>query len=195
MGGGQSGKNFVGGLLTSTVSVLLLRTMGTSGIHHRFAILSNHPLNMAACDTVNVVFCASYMFTSLSSKMVMYLAAANLAVLRRELDLMDGTMWMSFVGWRTLCASSLTVAAAVCVPSGSWKILSDVGPIGMKGAVVVPMLEDAALLATMDGMEPSRTPCLMSCSRAYVSFTIDHALGWFVVLLLVDLAGWWGCIG
>ena len=50
--------------------------------------------------------------------------------------------------------------AAVCVPSGSWKILSDVRPVGMRGAVVVPMLEVAMQSATIDGMEPSRTPCL-----------------------------------
>ncbi len=59
MGGGQSGKNSVGGLLTSIVSVLLLRTMRTSGICRRFAFLSNHPLNIAALDTFHVVFCAS----------------------------------------------------------------------------------------------------------------------------------------
>ena len=58
MGDGESGKNSVGSLLTSTVSVLLLRTMGMSGIRHRFAFLSNHPLNIAALDTFNVVFCA-----------------------------------------------------------------------------------------------------------------------------------------
>jgi hypothetical protein len=178
MGGGQSDKNSVGGLLTSTVSVLLLRTMGTSGISHRFAFLSNHPLNMAAHDTVNVVFCALYMFTSLLSKTVMYSAAKNLVVLRRELDSTDGTMWMSFAGWRTSCASFLLVAAAFCVLLGSWKILSDVPPIGMKGAVVVLTLEVVALSVTMDGMEPSRTLCLMSCLRVYISFTLlMHLVG------------------
>ena len=60
--------------------------------------------------------------------------------------------------------------AAVCVPSGSWKILSDVRPVGMRGAVVVPMLEVAMQSATIDGMEPSRTPCLMIVLRVVVSF-------------------------
>jgi hypothetical protein len=88
----------VGGLLTSTVSVLLFRMMGMSGMRHRFAFLSNHPLNIAACDTFNIVCCALYMYmiTSLSLKTVMYLPAANLAVLRRELDSMEGIMLMSF---------------------------------------------------------------------------------------------------
>ena len=45
--GVQSGKNSVGGLLTSTVSVLLLRTTGMSGICHRFAVLLNYPRKMA----------------------------------------------------------------------------------------------------------------------------------------------------
>ncbi len=59
MAGGQSGKNSVGGLLTSTVSVLLLRVTGMSGICHRFAVLSNHPHKMAARDTFDVVSCTS----------------------------------------------------------------------------------------------------------------------------------------
>ncbi len=57
--GGQSGKNSVGGLLTSTMSVLLLRTTWMSGICHRFAVLSNHPCKLAARDTFNIVLCAS----------------------------------------------------------------------------------------------------------------------------------------
>ena len=58
------------------------------------------------------------MYTSLLLKTMMYPAAANLAVLRRELDSMAEMMWTSFARW-TLCASSLMVAAAVPVPSGS----------------------------------------------------------------------------
>ncbi len=54
-----SGKNSVGGLFMSTVSVLLFRRIATSGIRYRFAFLSNHPLNIAALDTFNIVFCAS----------------------------------------------------------------------------------------------------------------------------------------
>jgi hypothetical protein len=42
-------------------------------------------------------------------------------------------MWTSFAGCRTLCASSLTVAAAVLVPSGDWKILVEMRPVGMGG--------------------------------------------------------------
>ncbi len=100
------------------------------------------------------------MFTSLSSKTLMYPAVANFAVLRRELVLMVGTMWTSLAGWRTLCASSQMVLAAVLVPSGSWKIFLDVHPIGMNGSCLVPTWEVVALSATMDGIEPLRTPFL-----------------------------------
>jgi hypothetical protein len=61
-------------------------------------------------------------------------------------------MWTSFAGCRTLCASLLTVAAAVHVPSGNWKILFDMHPVGMRDAVGVPTLEVAALSMTMEGM-------------------------------------------
>jgi hypothetical protein len=80
----RPGKNSVGCLLTSTVSVLLLRTMGMSGIRHGFAVLSNQPRNIAPFDTCKVVFCASYILTSSLSKTVIYPASANYAVLRRE---------------------------------------------------------------------------------------------------------------
>ncbi len=59
MAGGRSGKNSIGGLLTSPMSVLLLRTTGMSGICHRFAVLSNHPCKMTARDTFDIVLCAS----------------------------------------------------------------------------------------------------------------------------------------
>jgi hypothetical protein len=75
-------------------------------------------------------------------------------------------MWTSFAGCGTSCASSLTVAAAVRVPSGNWKILLGMRPVGMRGAVGVPTLEVAALSATMEGMEPFRTPFLINFSRA-----------------------------
>ncbi len=55
MAGGQSGKNSVGGLLTSTLSVLLLRMTVMSGIRHRFAVLSNHPCKMAARNTFDAI--------------------------------------------------------------------------------------------------------------------------------------------
>jgi hypothetical protein len=112
------------------------------------------------------------MFTSSSSKTMMYPAAANFAVLRRELVLMVGTMWTSLAGWRTLCASSLMVLAAVLVSSGSWKIFSDVRPVGMNGSCLVPTWEVAALSAMMDGIEPLRTPFFMSCSRAFDLLTL-----------------------
>jgi len=67
------------------------------------------------------------------------------------------------------------------VPSGNWKILLDVRPVGMRGAVGVPTLEVAALSATMDGMEPLRTPFLMICSRVVTSLT----------LLMVSCASTW----
>jgi hypothetical protein len=41
------------------MSVLLLRTTEMSGIHHRFAVLSNHSCKMAARDTFDVVLCTS----------------------------------------------------------------------------------------------------------------------------------------
>ncbi len=89
-------------------------------------------------------------------------------MLRRELDGMEGTMWTSFAGCRTSYASSLTVVAAVRVPSGNWKILLDMRPVGMRGAVGVPTLEVAALSAMMEGMEPFRTPFLINFSRAVI---------------------------
>ena len=81
-------------------------------------------------------------------------------------------MWTSFAGCRTLCASSLTVAAAVLVPSGNWKILLEMRPVGIRGAVGVPTLDVAALSATMEAMDPSRTPFLINYSRAFMSLTL-----------------------
>ena len=69
-----------------------------SGIHHRFAVLSNQPRNNAPFDTFNCVFCTSYILTSSLSKTDIYPALANFAVLRREWVSMDGTMWTSFAG-------------------------------------------------------------------------------------------------
>ncbi len=45
---------------------------------------------------------------------------------------MEGTIWTSFAGCGTSCASLLTVVAAVRVPSGNWKILLDMRPVGIK---------------------------------------------------------------
>ena len=143
-----------------------------SGIRHRFALLSNQPRKIAPFDTVKVVFCASYILTSSLSKTVMYPASANFAVLRREWVLTEGTMWTSFAGCRTLCASLLTVAAAVLVPSGNWKIFVEMRPVGIRGAVLVPTLDVAALSGTMEAMDPSRTPFLMICSRAVMSLML-----------------------
>ena len=80
-------------------------------------------------------------------------------------------MWTSFAGCQTSCANLLRVAAAVCVPSGNWKILLDMRPVGMRGAVGVPTLEVAALSATMEGMEPFWTPFLINFSRAVIMLT------------------------
>jgi hypothetical protein len=102
-------------------------------------------------------------------------------MLRRELDSMEGTMWTSFAGCRTLCASLFTVAAAVLVPSGNWKVLFDMRPVGMRGAVGVPMLEVAALSTTMEGMEPLRTPFLMKFLRTVMSLMLlmySYTLTW-----------------
>ncbi len=81
-------------------------------------------------------------------------------------------MWTSFAGCQTSCASSLTVAVAVHVPSGNWKILLDMRPVGMNGAAGVPTLEVAALSTTMEGMEPFRTPFLINFSRAVILLTL-----------------------
>ncbi len=85
---------------------------------------------------------------------------------------MEGTMWTSFAGCRRSCANSLTVVAAVCVPSGNWKILLNMRPVGMRGAVGVPTLEVAALSATMEGMELFRTPFFINFLRAVISLTL-----------------------
>jgi hypothetical protein len=81
-------------------------------------------------------------------------------------------MWTPFAGYRTLCASLLTVAATVRIPSGNWKILLDMRPVGMRGAVGVPTLEVAVLSATMEGMEPFTTPFLINFLRAVISLTL-----------------------
>ena len=156
-----------------------------SGIRHRFAVLSNQPRNIAPFDTFNVVFCVSYMLTSSLSNTVIYPASANFAVLRRAWVLMDSTMWTSFAGCPTLCASSLTVAAAVLVPSGNWKILVEMRPVGIRGAVGVPTLDVAALSATMEGMEDSLFDELFEGGD--VVDVVD-------AFLLFDLAGWRGCV-
>ena len=100
--GGWFGRNSVGGLLTSTVSVFELRTTGNSGTRQRLVSLSNHPFKMESLDTATLVLEASYMLTSLLSKTVMYPAVANFAVLSSELLPMAGTIWTSLAGWRTL---------------------------------------------------------------------------------------------
>ena len=112
------------------------------------------------------------MLTSSLSKTVMYPALDNFAMLRSELDSMEGMMWTSFAGCRTLCMSSLTVAAAVLVPSGNWKILLDMRPVGMRGAGRVQMLDVAALSTAMEGIESLSTPFLMICSRVVMSLTL-----------------------
>ncbi len=99
MDGRQSSRKLVGGLRMRTVLVLLLRTIGTSGMRYRFASLSNQPLKIACLVTMTFVFGALYTLTSSSSTTVMYPALANLAVLMRELVGMLGTMWsLALVG-------------------------------------------------------------------------------------------------
>ena len=81
-------------------------------------------------------------------------------------------MWTYFAGCRTLSACLLTVAAAVLVPSGNWKIFVEMRPVGIKGAVLVPTLDVAALSGMMEAMDPSRTPFLMICPRAFISLIL-----------------------
>ena len=102
MGGRQSGRNLVGSLCTRTVSILLLRTIGTSGMWYRFASLSNQPLKIAFLVTMTSVFEALYTLTSLSSNTVMYPASANFAVLISKLvgtngDYVDISCWLTNV--------------------------------------------------------------------------------------------------
>jgi hypothetical protein len=163
LGGGCSGRNSVGGFAVKIVSVFLLSTMGTRGMRHSFACLLYHPCNIAFLVTNTVVSLASYLFISSSLYTVMYPASAILGMLRSELLVMEGMMWISFAGWRMSKGSSLMVSAAVRVPFGSWKILSDVLPVGLNANLssIAPMFDVAVLSATMDGMVPSSVPCLM----------------------------------
>ena len=57
----------------------------------------------------------------------------------------------------------------------------DVRPVGIRGAVGVPTLEVAALSATMDGMDPLRTPSLIMCSRVVMA----------LMVLMVSCASTW----
>jgi hypothetical protein len=165
LGGGCLGRKLVGGIKVSTVFVFSLTTILTSGMHQSFgfALLSYHLHNIASL--VTDIFChfASYMLTSLSSNMVMYLAFAIFWMLRRKFLVMVGTIWISFSGWQMLCCTSLMVSAVLLVPSGSWNTLSDTLPVGMNKALSFStlMFDVAALSATMDGTEPLRTPFLM----------------------------------
>ena len=67
------------------------------------------------------------------------------------------------------CASLLTVAATFLVLSGSWKILLDMRLVGMRGAVRVSTMDVATLSATMEGMDPLRTPFLINFSSAVMA--------------------------
>ncbi len=73
-------------------------------------------------------------------------------------------MWISFAGWQMSCGSLLMGSAAFLVLLGSWDNLLDVLPVGMNKALSFFALtfDVAAPSATMDGMEPLRTPFLSS---------------------------------
>jgi hypothetical protein len=64
------------------------------------------------------------------------------------------------------CGSKMMVSAAILVPPGSWNTLSDALPVGMNKALSFFTLtfDVAVLSATIDGMEPLRTPFLMIIS-------------------------------
>ena len=160
-----------------TVSVFLLRMIETRGTRQSFACLLYHPRNIACLVTNTFVSLTSYMLTSSSSNTVMYLASPVLGMLRREILAVDGTMWMSFAGCWMFQGNSLMVSAAVRVPSGSWKILSDACPVGRNAGVsfFAPTFDVVALSATMDGMVPLRTPLLIDASdiQLIVSSFID----------------------
>ena len=132
------------------------------------------------------------MFTSSPSKTVMYPAAANLGMLRREFLSMVGTMCTSFAGWRTLWCSCWISLAGVCVPSGSWNTLVDGLPVGMKAC-----LELSFVVAVGNGrwdgaVEDSTSDGL----RAIGDVAHDvHSFAWWRMILLFDLAGWRGCVG
>ncbi len=101
-GGGRFVRNSVGGLVTRTVSILTLLTMGTSGMRHMPVFVSRHPFMMASLLTKILVLCASYMSTVSLLNTVIYPASANLLVLTREFSWIPGVMCTSLAGWRTL---------------------------------------------------------------------------------------------
>ncbi len=109
----------MGGFEVKTMSVFLLRMIGTRGTRQSFACLLYHPRNIACLVTNTFVSLASYMLTSSSSNTLMYPASAVLGMLRREFLAMDGTMGMSFAGCQMFQGNLPMVFAAVCVPSGS----------------------------------------------------------------------------
>ena len=72
-----------GGLLSKIVSGLTFFTVGTNGILHSPSSCSRQPLSTEPCDTVTLVFVASWMLTPSSSKIVMYFASENRSMLKR----------------------------------------------------------------------------------------------------------------
>ena len=85
------------------VSVLRLLTFLVRGIRHNFVSFILHPLRMAPRLTVIFVFVASYMLTSSSSKIVMYLASAILLVLSNDAVVIPGTTLTVLAGLRSSC--------------------------------------------------------------------------------------------
>ncbi len=83
LGGGCLGRNLVGGIKVSTVSVFSLSTILTSGTCHSFALLLYHLRNIASLVTDIFVILASYMFNSSSSNTVMYPACTIFGMLSR----------------------------------------------------------------------------------------------------------------
>ena len=129
MTGVQLGKNSGGGLLTSTVSVVLLRTQrGWVGF------------------TTGLLFCqtilARWLFTTL---LTLYLP--------RHIcwPLCCQKLWYNPL-------RQIFCEQACLVPTGNWNFLLDMRPVGMRGAFGVPTLEVAMLSAMMEGMEQLRTP-------------------------------------
>ena len=104
------------------------------------------------------------MFTSSSSNMVMYLASANLLVLRRESPVMQGTISTVRAGSLTIGCILFALVAGAIPPIGVLKILVDAWPVSRDGSSAHHAFDVAPESAMLDGMVPLRTPWRSSFS-------------------------------
>ena len=85
-------------------------------------------------------------------------------MLRREFWLTPGVMCSSLAGGLTLNGYVAHSVAGMMLPSGRMNLLVDFLPVCRQGSCVVPMLEVAALSATVVGIRPVAIPCWSSRS-------------------------------